>query len=165
MIPKSSHNITSQLDPDLYKEQDGDPVLGEMRSLSNWIHRSTLKKKQNTDPTVKKNRIRLKKGFSLLVLILVTCVSTIGVLRSLVIISFLRDDGRLKNLGSGDEKIGILKENVWFLVLKKSGGGGHLPLRPLVPPALFLLQLLSVGVFFCHFGNCLSTHFVTRLLR
>ena len=38
-------------------------------------------------------------------LILVTCVSTIGVLRSLVIISFLRDDGRLKNLEGGDEKI------------------------------------------------------------
>ena len=79
----------------------------------------------------KKNRIRLKKGFSLLVLILVTCVSTIGVLRSLVIISFLRDDGRLKNLGGGDEKIKrLLKENVLFLVLQKSGGGAFAPPTP-----------------------------------
>ena len=82
---------------------------------------------QNT----KKNRIRLKKGFSLIVLILVTCVSTIGVLRSLVIISFLREDGRLKNLGGGDEKIKrLLKENVLFLVLQKSGGGGICPSYP-----------------------------------
>ena len=49
----------------------------------------------------KTKRIRLNKGFSPIVLILVTCVSTIGVLRSLVIISFLRDGGRLKNLGGG----------------------------------------------------------------
>ena len=46
-----------------------------------------------------RKQIRFNKGFSLIVLILVTCVSTIGVLRSLVIISFLRDGGRLKNLG------------------------------------------------------------------
>ena len=126
-----------------------------------WPHEQSLAVKKRKS----RKQIRLKKGFSLIVLILVTCVSTIGVLRSLVIISFLREDGRLKNLGGGDEKIKrLLKENVLFLVLQKSGGV-HLPLRPLVPPALFLLQLLSVGVFFCHFGNCLSTHFVTRLLR
>ena len=59
-------------------------------------------------------------------------MSTIGVLRSLVIISFLREDGRLKNLGGGDEKIKrLLKENVLFLVLQKSGGGGaFLPPTP-----------------------------------
>lgn len=78
----------------------------------------------------KKNRIRLKKGFSLLVLILVTCVSTIGALRSLVIISFLRDDGRLKNLGGGDEKKTSFEGKCFVSGAAKSGGGAFAPPTP-----------------------------------
>ena len=92
-----------------------------------WPHEQSLAVKKRKS----RKQIRLKKGFSLIVLILVTCVSTIGVLRSLVIISFLREDGRLKNLGGGDEKIKrLLKENVLFLVLQKSGGWAFAPPTP-----------------------------------
>ena len=80
----------------------------------------------------KKIRIRLNKGFSLIVLILVTCVSTIGVLRSLVIISFLRDDGRLKKSGGWGWKNRRSFEGKCFVsgAAKIWGGGGICPSYP-----------------------------------
>ena len=79
----------------------------------------------------KKIRIRLNKGFSLIVLILVTCVSTIGVLRSLVIISFLRDDGRLKKSGGWGWKNRRSFEGKCFVSgAAKIWGGGIAPPTP-----------------------------------